>query len=232
MKIVKRIALLLIVAVASPGCTAFGKLDTWGVVTAGRDGWQHPDQVIETLEIELGSRVAEIGAGDGYWIARLSQAVGPQGRVYAVEVEDDKIEALERRVADEELSNVVVVRGGYDDPNLPDGEIDLAMTCLTYHHIEKRPAYFARLRVDLAPGARVAHLDDRHDAPPPFRWLQGNGHWSVPEELHAEMEEAGYRRTGAYDFLPIQSFQVFVLKEASQEPAERVELSNREEPRP
>jgi predicted methyltransferase len=200
---------LLVLLSLSSGCSILGKVDFGGLVTGGRDGWQHPDEVIEALDLSPGDRVAEIGAGSGYWLPWLSQAVGADGRVYAVEVTDELVTKLETRVADEGWQNVVVVRGAFEDPKLPDGEIDLAMTCLTYHHIEEREAYFRNLRSDLSSDGRVAHLDDRHDAPPPFRWLQGNGHWSDPESVRTEMAKAGYRRVAEYDFLLLQSFQVF-----------------------
>jgi len=194
------------------GCSTLDRLDLGRVLTSGRDGWQHPDRVIAALDLKPGDRVAEIGAGDGYWLPRLAEAVGAEGRVYAVEVDDDLVAELEERVAREGLDNVVVVRGRLEDPGLPDGEIDLAMTCLTYHHIQDRPAYFERLRVDLKPRGRVVHLDDRDDAPPPFRWLQSTGHWSDPASLREEMVVAGYRRVEEFDFLPLQSFQIFVAE--------------------
>jgi len=205
-----RLRLLALVAplVGCSGCAIVEKTDVPRLLTSGRDGYQHPERVIEALGLREGDRVAEIGAGDGYWLPWLSAAVGPQGRVYAVEVENDLTDALLRRVARKGLANVEVVRGEYDDPKLPDGGIDLAMTCLTYHHIEERIDYFARLRADLSPSGRVAHLDDRHDVGPPLRWLMA-GHWSDPDAIRTEMAEAGYRRTVSHEFLPVQSFQVF-----------------------
>ena len=191
------------------GCAPLGKTDVSRVLTSGRDGWQHPEQVIDALDLQKGDRVAEIGAGDGYWLSWLAEAVGPSGRIYAVEVEEEKVNELRQTVLDEGLENVVVVFGEYSDPKLPDGEIDLAMTCLTYHHIEERTAYFRNLQVDLAPGGRVAHLDDRTDTPAPFRWLQSAGHSSDPDEVVREMEAAGYTRDASFDFLPVQSFQIF-----------------------
>jgi len=214
------IALVLAFGLGLPsGCTTAAKVDYGRLVTGGRDGWQHPQHVVEALALAPGDKVAEIGAGSGYWLPWLSEAVGDEGVVYAVEVDDEKVAKLEERVAEDGLDNIVVVRGSFDDPMLPDGEIDLAMTCLTYHHIDGRPEYFGRLRTDLSPRGRVAHLDDRHDAPPPFRWLQSSGHWSDPEALNAEMAEAGYRRVAEYDFLPIQSFQVFEPATATVEQA-------------
>lgn len=191
------------------GCSTWSRIDCAGLITSGRDGWQHPERVVEVLALAPGDRVAEIGAGDGYWLSWLSDAVGPTGRVYAVEVDDEKVQALEKRVAEDGLANVVVVRGEFDDPRLPDGGIDLAMTVLTYHHIEGRPAYFRALRRDLSARGRVAHLDDRPDVSAPFRWFQSEGHWSDPEGVRDEMAEADYRLVATYDFLPLQSFQVF-----------------------
>ena len=199
----------LTVALSSVACSGFSKLDVGALVTSGRDGWQHPERVLDALEISRGDHVAEIGAGSGYWLHWLSDAVGPEGRVYAVEVESGLVADLEQLVADEQLGNVEVVFGAFDDPKLPDGEIDLAMTCLTYHHIEDRAAYFERLKLDLAVGGRVAHLDDRPDSPAPISWFQGKGHWSDPALIVSEMDAAGYRSTSAFDFLPAQSFQIF-----------------------
>ena len=193
------------------GCSGCASRVDWGaLLTAGRDGWQRPDRVVEALAILPGDRVAEIGAGDGYWLPWLSAAVGRDGIVYAVEVEAEKVLALRERVAREGLSNVQVIHGAYEDPALPDGEVDLAMTCLTYHHIESRIAYFARLREDLSTRGRVAHLDDRDDLAAPLRWLPTPGHVSNVEVMDAEMEEAGYRRVRDHDFLLIQAFREYV----------------------
>ncbi len=208
--------LWLTITLTSVGCSGgLAKVDVGKVMTSGRDGWQHPGRVMEALALRPGDRVAEIGAGTGYWLARLSEAVGPEGRVYAVEVDPGLVAALEDRVERKGYGNVEVVYGAYDDPRLPDGEIDVAMTCLTYHHIEDRVAYFDRLRVDLSPGARVVHLDDRPDAPAPISWFQTSGHWTEPALIVSEMREAGFTRTAAYDFLPAQSFQVFVSDDAT-----------------
>jgi predicted methyltransferase len=199
----------LTLAFSPLGCSGLAKVDVSRVLTSGRDGWQYPERVIEVLEIQPGDRVAEIGAGNGYWLPWLSQAVGPEGRVYAVEVDAKLVEKLESFVADKELHNVEVVFADYDDPRLPIASIDLAMTVLTYHHIEDRVAYFKRLRQDLRPGGRVAHLDDRPDSEPPISWFQADGHWSDPDALTEEMTAAGYRRLSSFDFLPAQSFQIF-----------------------
>jgi len=107
------------------------------------------------------------------------------------------------------LDNVEVVFGEYADPKLPDGQIDLAITALTYHHIDSRVEYFSNLQRDLSATGRVAHLDDRDDLPRPIRWLPTKGHWSNVDAMNDEMDRAGYARTASFDFLPLQSFQIF-----------------------
>ncbi len=204
-------SLLGILTVAACGTAA--KVDFLRLIGSGRDGWQRPERVIEALELQPGDRVAEIGAGDGYWLSWLSRAVGPAGRVYAIEVEADKVAALRERVQRDGLANVLVVFGRYEDPLLPDAGIDTAFTCLTYHHIEDREAYFARLRRDLAPDGRVVHLDDRDDLSAPLRWLPTRGHTSNVAQMDAEMAAAGYRLSAIFDFLLVQTFRIYLPTE-------------------
>lgn len=203
-----RLVAWLAAALVVSGCGAAGKVDLWRLITAGRDGYQRPEMVIPALEIEPGAHVAEIGAGDGYWLPWLSDAVGTGGRVYAVEVESDKVEALRRRVDDEGMTNVEVVFGRYEDPMLPDATIDIAITSKTYHHIEDRVSYFRRLHDDLAPGGRVVHLDDRPDLPFPLSWVT-SGHTSDPDLIDSEMTAAGYQQLARHDFVYTQSFLIY-----------------------
>jgi ubiquinone/menaquinone biosynthesis C-methylase UbiE len=198
-----------LLAISTAGCQGLSKVDVTRVLTSGRDGWQYPERVVETLKIAEGDRVAEIGSGSGYWLPWLSRAVGDEGRVYAVEVESELVDDLQSFIEKEGLQNVEVILGAYDDPNLPDAGIDLALTVLTYHHIDDRIGYFQRLQQDLRPGGRVAHLDDRPDAGAPFSWFQSEGHWTKPALVVEEMAGAGYQKLSDFDFVPAQSFQIF-----------------------
>ena len=203
------IVLWLAIAFLATGCAGLAKVDVGRVLTSGRDGWQYPDKVISALSISEGDHVVEIGSGSGYWLPWLSEAVGDSGRVYAVEVEAKLVADLEAFVEKEDLQNVEVVLGAFDDPNLPAASVDLAVTVLTYHHIEQRVDYFARLLGTLRLGGRVAHLDDRPDAEAPFSWFQARGHWVDPTLVVEEMAGAGYEKNAEFDFLPVQSFQIF-----------------------
>jgi len=196
-------ALLLVLVLAGSGCAAGKRFAYEGF---GRDDWQKPDAVLALLGIGPGDRVADLGAGGGYFTFRLAEAVGASGRVYAVDVDDDMVAYLAARAQELHAANVTVVRGAFADPKLPDGEIDLLFTCNTYHHIVDRVAYFRRVLVDLAPNGRVAivEYDGRGG------WFPNLfGHKTPADEIAHEMREAGYERVANHEILPRQSFQIF-----------------------
>ena len=132
----------------------FRKLEFARLPTRG--AWQLPDRVIDSLGVASGDWVADLGAGDGYFVGYLAAAVGAGGRVYAVDVNAGAVAALRRKVEDEGLANVEVVEGATTDARLPDGEIDLVFLCNVYHHIDAQVAYFDRLRADLSPAGPPA----------------------------------------------------------------------------
>jgi arsenite methyltransferase len=184
------------------GC---GPLLRFGYEGFGRDSWQQPDRVIESLAIAPGARVADLGAGGGYFTWHLADAVGESGRVYAIDVDADMTSYIEEESRKEGHPNVRAVLAEFDDPLIPEGGVDLIFTCNTYHHFEAREEYFRRAAKYLRPGGRLAVIE-----------LSGQGwfqrlfpHFTAPEVIRAEMEAAGYQRVEDFDFLERQSFQVF-----------------------
>jgi ubiquinone/menaquinone biosynthesis C-methylase UbiE len=189
------------------GCGGLSKLDYARIGSRGT--WQLPERVIESLEIAPGDRVADLGAGDGYFLSYLVDAVGASGHIYAVDVEPDIVRELERRVAEGGYHNATALLGQTDDPGLPAGGVDLVLLVNTYHHIEDRPAYFERLRADLAPSGRVAVIDPNAATRGILRLFLDEGHMSRKGDVAEEMHRAGYHRQRGFDFLPTQIFEVF-----------------------
>ena len=189
------------------GCNGVADLDLWQI--GRRAAWQLPARVIDALEIEPGDRVADLGAGSGYFLPFLSEAVGSEGLVYAVDVDPDVVSDLETLVKEQQLSNVKIVLGEFEDPKLPEGSIDLVFLCNTYHHIERRPEYFARLQQNLSPRGRIAVVDPDANGSGVLHLFQTEGHMTSADSLAQEMSSAGYDRTGSHEFLPTQIFAVF-----------------------
>jgi predicted methyltransferase len=86
-----------------------------------RDQWQHPDQIMDALGVAEGSIVAELGAAGGWFTLRLARRVGPNGLVYAEDIQRPMLDAITRRMQNENLSNVKTVLGTASDPRLPGG---------------------------------------------------------------------------------------------------------------
>jgi cyclopropane fatty-acyl-phospholipid synthase-like methyltransferase len=168
-----------------------------------RDTWQKPDEVITALALPPDAKVADVGAGTGYFAVRLARAV-PQGRVYGVDIEPDMARYLGERAKREGLSNLEAVLAEPADPKLPE-PVDVVLIVDTYHHIGERVAYLKKLGEKLRPGGRVVIIDFREDSqkgPPPQHKLS-------PEQVREEFEAAGYRQARTHDFLPDQYFLVF-----------------------
>lgn len=194
-------------------CTNVSKLDLGSA--GSRAMWQRPEDVVRLIGLEPGDSVADLGAGDGYFEPYLSEAVGADGAVYAVEVDPEVVPDLEKNMADQKLTNVRVVMGEYEDPMLPDGELDVVLLVNSYHHIEDRPEYFRRLQEDLAPGGRVAVIEPNEDLGGVLGLFIEEGHTSRAPDVRAEMVEAGYASRAAHEDLPVQIFEVFEVDSSS-----------------
>lgn len=174
-----------------------------------RDAWQKPKEVVEKLEIAPSARVADLGAGGGYFTWYLSAAVGPQGTVYAVEIDETALDIIKREMKSRGITNVVPIRAEASDAKLPE-PVDLVFSCDTYHHMKDRTAYFRLLTRYLKPTGRVAILDFHSQGF--FSGLLGHG--TAKEDVRREMESAGYRLTAEHGMIEGQHFQVFSLQDS------------------
>ena len=142
----------------------FDGAEGWAKVfdAADRDAWQKPDAVLDAMALSETSIVADVGAGTGYFSARLAKR-SPKGRVYAADVEADMVRYLGERAKREGLSTLVPVQSSPDDPKLPEA-VDAVLVVDTLHHIEGREAYFVKLRDKLRPKGRIYIVDFSADA--------------------------------------------------------------------
>jgi len=120
-----------------------------------RAAWQKPDQIMDALAIADGSAVADIGAGAGWFTIHLARRVGPNGIVYAQDVQRQMLEAIRRRVAREGLQNVETRLGADSAPNLPSGALDAVLVVDVYPEVENRVTFLRNLAASLKPGGRL-----------------------------------------------------------------------------
>ncbi|HEY8066873.1 MAG TPA: class I SAM-dependent methyltransferase [Methylosinus sp.] len=168
-----------------------------------RDAWQKPEKVIDALHLDRAARVADIGAGTGYFSAKIAKRI-PGGKLYAADVEPDMVTYLGERAERERLANLTPVQSSPDKANLPE-PVDLALVVDTYHHIGNRTQYFTALKSSLRPKGRLAIVDFKADSPdgPPVE------HRIPPEKVTKELDAAGYSLVEKHDFLPRQYLLIY-----------------------
>ncbi len=149
--------------------------------------------------------VADIGSGSGYFTFRLVEPVGPGGTVFAVDLDAGMNDYIRQEARARRHGNVRIIAAKPEDPLLPEAGVDLIFSCNTYHHIENRAQYFARVRRSLRPGGLVAIVDFDGS-----HWVTRLlGHWVERDQILAEMTEGGYSLQQEFDFLPRQHFLIF-----------------------
>lgn len=165
-----------------------------------REEWQKVDDIFQAMAVRPGAVVADVGAGGGFFTARLSEAVGPSGRVFGVDISPDALERLRERVADEGLSNVEVVEGTDDDPRLPPGTLDAVLIVNAYHEMTAHGQVLARLRAALKPGGRLVIVEP---ISPPLRDRpraeQTKHHEIAADYVTQEARGAGFRQLRLQD---------------------------------
>jgi ubiquinone/menaquinone biosynthesis C-methylase UbiE len=127
-----------------------------------RDAWQRPDQIMDALRIAEGSTVADLGAGGGWFTIRLANRVGPNGLVYAEDVQPQMIEAIKRRVQRAQLTQVRPILGDASDPRLP-GKVDAALIVDAYHEMAQPVVMLRNVVAALRPGGRVGIVEFKKD---------------------------------------------------------------------
>lgn len=171
-----------------------------------RAAWQKPNEVVAALGLKGDETVVDLGAGSGYFSVLLSKAVGPTGKVYALDVDDELLAYLQTRVDTEKLSNVVVHKVPADDPQLAEQSVDVIFLCNTYHHLSPRVAYLKKLVPALKPGGRIVVVDYQKQPDLPVGAPLEDR--VARETVIEEMRDAGFALMQAHTFLPYQYFLV------------------------
>lgn len=149
------LTLLIITSVAS--CQA---QDQWKNIYSenaweARDQWQRADDIIDLLKLSSGSRVADIGSHEGYMTVKLARVVGAKGKVYSVDVLQNRLDKLNDHLKDRGIINVTTIKGDYDNPHLEVNSINGALIIDTYHEMDDHDDMLLHIKSALKPGGRL-----------------------------------------------------------------------------
>jgi ubiquinone/menaquinone biosynthesis C-methylase UbiE len=195
---------------AAPAQEAHGRLfppENLGLLEGpDREDWQQPDRVMDELGIADGARVADLGAGGGWFTVRLAHRVGPNGRVFAQDIQPQMLESIRRRVMREGLDNVETILGTPEDPRLPDN-LSAILIVDVYPQMAAPIDTLRHIRRALSPQGRLGIIDFKTDGgggpgPPIESRLD-------PAVIVRNAAQAGLRLVRAETFLRYQYLLVF-----------------------
>ena len=170
---------------------------------------EEPDRALDVLKIQKGAVVADVGAGSGYFTAKLSSRVGPAGKVYAVDIQPEMLRLLGLRLAKGNITNVTLVPGDVDNPRLPASTLDLELLVDVYHEFSAPQTMLKHLRDALKPAGRLVLLEYRKEDPSiPIR----PEHKMSVAEAKLELEAEGFTLSQVNESLPRQHILVFTKK--------------------
>jgi ubiquinone/menaquinone biosynthesis C-methylase UbiE len=174
-----------------------------------REDVQKSPEIMQALAFKPGERVADVGAGSGYFTIPVAGAVGPTGVVWALDIAPEMLEYLDFRIKAQKIENIRLRKVLSDDPQLEPASVDTILMIDTIHYVKDRVGYARRLRQGLAPGGRLVIIDyipkpmsERPWGPLPEQQISR-------QQMDADMATAGFKVKRAYDFLPEQYFVVY-----------------------
>jgi FkbM family methyltransferase len=170
-----------------------------------RESEEQPTRAVDALRLRRGMVVADVGAGSGYYTVRLSRAVGRDGRVVATDVQPGMLDLIRQKVERDTLTNVSLVQGAVDDPNLPAATFDMILMVDVYHELSAPQAFVRKLRAALKPDGRLVLIEFRgEDASVPIHPLHKMAIAQIRQELAAD----GFTIDRVIDVLPWQHIVV------------------------
>jgi predicted methyltransferase len=180
----------------------FSDAGRWSAVfdDPAREAWQKPDEVVKLLAIEPGMTVVDVGAGTGYFEKRLSVAVGPSGKVIALDPEPNLVAFMRDRFQKEGIANAEARTCPTDGTGLGPASVDRVLIVDTWHHIERRADYAKHLASILRPGGSVMIVDYTLEAEkgPPKEIRLG------PDHVVRELGAGGLKASAIDESLPDQ----------------------------
>ncbi len=168
------------------------------------------ERIIESLHIQEGYAIADIGAGGGYFTLKFAEKVGKTGKVYAVDTQPKYLDFIRREAECQGDDNIILVLATEDAVGLPESALDLIFARNMFHHLTEPGQYFHNLKRFLKPTGKVAIID--HKPKGGFSFVSLFRHHTPEEVILQEMENAGYYLVESFDFLSEQAFDIFAVK--------------------
>lgn len=189
------------------------------LIRKSREKEERPQELYQFLKLQRGQTVCDFGCGNGYHAIQMAKLVGPRGKVYAVDIQEEMLALLEQRASTRGLKNIELVLAKPSDSGLPESQLDMVLMVDVYHELSDPPTVLAEIKRALSPKGTLVLVEFREEDPNvPIRPL----HKMSKRQIQREMVAEGFRLTAQYDQLPWQHVMVYSTGQQSS-PAVKLE---------
>ncbi len=176
-----------------------------------REKSQKPRELIAAIGVNKSDIIADIGSGPGFMLPYFLEAIGPGGKIYAEDIQQDFLDKIEEKKRENNWQNIETILGDQKDPKLPAGQIDLAFILDAFHHFSYPVETMRNVRSALKPDGRLVMIDFYRSREHPTRgkeWRES--HIRLDRDgFAAEIASAGFKLERHFDHLPHQYVLVF-----------------------
>lgn len=179
------------------------------LLRASREKEERCSLMLTNLGLKTGMTVCDMGCGNGFYALQMGKLIGPNGRVYAVDIQPEMLKLLNERADEEEVSNITPVMGTVSDPRLPKGKLDLILCVDVYHEFSHPEQMLSAMREALSPTGLVVLVEFRgEDDNVPIK----PEHKMTRAQVLKELEPNGLELAKEFDKLPWQHMLFFRKK--------------------
>jgi SAM-dependent methyltransferase len=188
------------------------------LIRSTRNREEHPLKLLKALALTAGESVCDFGCGNGFYTLQLAKRVGPRGKIYAVDIQQEMLDQLRERMGARGLRNVELVLCTETDPKLPADQLDLVLMVDVYHELSHPPEVLKSVRASLRPRGRLVLVEFREEDPEvPIKPL----HKMSQRQVNREISANGFKLVDQFDGLPWQHV-LFFARDDSPLPAAKL----------
>ncbi len=169
------------------------------------------DQIIKTIGINEGNKIADIGSGGGYFTLKFAKKVGEKGHIYSIDTNTEFLKYIEIQAEKNGLKNISTIHIKSEIPNFMKEKLDYIFLRNVYHHLNNRINYLKTLGNSLKNIGKIIIIE--HNGKGYINFNRISGHYVKPDIIKNEMKKAGYEIYKEYDFITQQSFIIFKKKD-------------------
>lgn len=177
----------------------------------GRDEWQQPVAIMDSIGVNEGMIIGEAGAGEGYLTFWLAKRVGKSGKIYANDISKSALNAIVKRCRRDSITNITTILGQEDDPLFPQDQLDMIVMLIAFHDFTDKVGWLNNAKKYLKPDGFLVIIERD-----PEKWGRDHGHFMTRAEILATLAKVNYDLVALKTFLPRDNIFIYRFSKKSE----------------